>query len=71
MNGAANGHGHGQAMQAIFPEALKSLAEVDPEVTAIIEDEKRRQWCARQSGLFCRRMALSHCVCSIAELHGC
>lgn len=44
MNGAANGHGHGQAMQAIFPEALKSLAEVDPEVTAIIEDEKRRQW---------------------------
>lgn len=48
MNGAANGvAGHGKTMQAVFPEALKSLAEVDPEVAAIIEDEKRRQWCAR------------------------
>lgn len=31
-------------MKAIFPEALKSLAQADPEVAAIIEDEKRRQW---------------------------
>ncbi len=31
-------------MLAVFPEALKRLAEADPEVAAIIEDEKRRQW---------------------------
>ncbi|KAL4429814.1 hypothetical protein ABPG77_010931 [Micractinium sp. CCAP 211/92] len=31
-------------MRAVFPEALKSLAQADPEVAAIIEDEKRRQW---------------------------
>lgn len=27
-------------------EALKTLVEVDPELHGIIEDEKRRQWCA-------------------------
>ena len=43
-NGVA---GHGQAMEAVFPEALKTLADADPEVAAIIEDEKRRQWCAQ------------------------
>ena len=42
---SANGlAGHGQAMEAVFPEALKTLADADPEVAAIIEDEKRRQW---------------------------
>lgn len=32
------------AMEAIFPEALQSLAEADPEVFHIIQDEKERQW---------------------------
>lgn len=42
---SANGlAGHGQAMEAVFPEALKTLADADPEMAAIIEDEKRRQW---------------------------
>ena len=31
-------------MLAVFPEALQHLAQADPEVAAIIEDEKRRQW---------------------------
>ena len=34
------------AMEGVFPEALKSLKEADPEVYGIIEDEKKRQWCA-------------------------
>lgn len=42
-NGVAS---HDRDMKAVFPEALKSLASADPEVAAIIEDEKRRQWCA-------------------------
>ena len=32
------------AMDVIFPDALTPLAEADPEVNAIIEDEKVRQW---------------------------
>ena len=32
-------------MDAIFPEAHTPLAEYDPEVYGIIEDEKARQWC--------------------------
>lgn len=40
----ANGHASGSAMDAIFPEALKTLKEADPEVYGIIEDEKARQW---------------------------
>jgi len=31
-------------MQSVFPEALQSLREADPEVFGIIEDEKKRQW---------------------------
>jgi glycine hydroxymethyltransferase len=31
-------------MDAVFPEALKSLREADPEIYSIIEDEKERQW---------------------------
>ena len=31
------------AMKAIFPEALTPLAQADPEVFAIIQDEKKRQ----------------------------
>mgnify|MGYP001810677506 CR=1 FL=1 len=41
----ANGTHDAAAMKAVFPEALKTLAQADPEVAAIIEDEKRRQWC--------------------------
>lgn len=30
----------------VFPEALKSLKEADPEIYGIIQDEKARQWWA-------------------------
>lgn len=33
-----------RAMDGVFPEALQSLREADPEVFSIIEDEKKRQW---------------------------
>lgn len=47
MTPAPNGAlAHTADMQAIFPEALQTLQQADPEVAAIIEDEKRRQWCA-------------------------
>jgi glycine hydroxymethyltransferase len=32
------------AFQSIFPEALQSLAEADPEVYSLVQDEKVRQW---------------------------
>ena len=38
--------GRASQMQGIFPEALQSLQEADPEVHGIIQDEKKRQWCA-------------------------
>jgi hypothetical protein len=45
MNGAAiKGSNLKTNMKSVFPEALMSLHEADPEVAAIIEDEKRRQW---------------------------
>jgi hypothetical protein len=31
-------------MKGVFPEALLTLQEADPEVFNIIEDEKARQW---------------------------
>ena len=34
-----------KAMQAVFPDALTPLAECDPEVFALIQEEKARQWC--------------------------
>ena len=34
------------AMAPVFPEALVQLEAADPEVYAIIQDEKARQWCA-------------------------
>eukprot|EP00887_Chlorella_sp_A99_P003909 scaffold11.g3909.t1 len=37
-------NGHASAMEAVFPECLSTLADADPEVFGIIEDEKRRQW---------------------------
>ncbi len=46
MNGhAANGlNGHAEPLAAVFPEAHLSLQEADPELNAIIQDEKVRQW---------------------------
>ena len=42
----ANGNGAGDKakLQAVFPEALTPLAQADPEVFGIIQDEKQRQW---------------------------
>lgn len=34
-------------MEAVFPEALKPLADADPEVYQLVQDEKKRQWYAR------------------------
>ncbi len=31
-------------METVFPEALQSLQQADPELAAIIDDEKNRQW---------------------------
>lgn len=39
----ANGVHHDDKISQIFPEALKSLKEADPEMYAIIQDEKVRQ----------------------------
>lgn len=44
-----------------FPEALKTLAEVDPELHSIIEDEKRRQWYARGAGAQLRQLLENSC----------
>jgi hypothetical protein len=46
---AANGNGHASPMMRVFPEALTPLAQADPEVYSIIQDEKKRQWCVRLS----------------------
>jgi hypothetical protein len=43
-NGLVNGTSRKYEMEKVFPEALLSLREVDPEVADIVEDEKRRQW---------------------------
>lgn len=41
------------SMDSVFPEARKVLAEADPEVARLVEEEKRRQWCAYSSpGVF-------------------
>lgn len=38
-------NGHAQHSNVdVFPEALKSLKEADPEIFDIIQDEKARQW---------------------------
>ena len=42
VNGHANGHL--SDMERVFPESHLPLAQADPEVFSIIEDEKRRQW---------------------------
>jgi hypothetical protein len=43
-NGGAAASADKAALKAVFPEALTTLAEADPEVYGIIEDEKQRQW---------------------------
>lgn len=50
-------------MEAVFPEALKTLREADPEVFGIIEDEKKRQWYARASMDVCRCSIARHLCC--------
>lgn len=39
-----NGNGNLADMERVFPESHMALVNADPEVHAIIEDEKRRQW---------------------------
>jgi len=49
------------AMKAVFPDALSPLRECDPEVFALIQEEKTRQWCAlRRSPCFPERAC---CTC--------
>lgn len=38
-------------MEGVFPEALSSLRNADPELFSIIEDEKERQWYGRRPKL--------------------
>ena len=33
-------------MDAMFPEARRTLQEADPEVFQLVQEEKKRQWCA-------------------------
>lgn len=46
VNMTVNGHanGHLSDMERVFPESHLPLAQADPEIYSIIEDEKRRQW---------------------------
>lgn len=32
-------------MDAMFPEARKTLEQADPEVYQLVQQEKKRQWC--------------------------
>ena len=41
-------------MEGVFPEALASLRNADPELYSIIEDEKERQWYVGQLKRFMR-----------------
>ena len=46
MTASGNGNPAQGGMDAVFPEALASLQDADPEMFHLIEDEKRRQRCA-------------------------
>ena len=35
---------HAEEMNKVFPEALSTLQEADPELAAVIKDEQKRQW---------------------------
>ena len=43
-NGTTDATERKGAMARVFPEALSSLKQADPELYSIIQDEKRRQW---------------------------
>jgi hypothetical protein len=47
------------AMKAVFPDALSPLRECDPEVFALIQEEKTRQWCALRPQSLSARAALA------------
>jgi hypothetical protein len=49
-------------MDAVFPEALKSLKEADSEVYDLVQAEKKRQWCAFFPNLLINSFM---CVCSL------
>ena len=34
-------------MDNMFPEARRTLQDADPEVYKLVQEEKKRQWCAR------------------------
>jgi hypothetical protein len=52
MVGTANGvNGYAGRLAHVFPEAKMSLSQADPELAAIVEDEKKRQWCVGMAGL--------------------
>lgn len=44
VNGHVNGASHEAAVIKVFPDAWKTLDDADPEVAAIVADEKARQW---------------------------
>jgi hypothetical protein len=60
-NGVANG-AKGGALSVVFPEALTPLQQADPEVYAIIEDEKVRQWCVARDPVAAPRATLPRAV---------
>lgn len=43
-NGTAMATTAQESFARVFPDGLKSLKEADPEVAALVEDEKKRQW---------------------------
>jgi hypothetical protein len=48
MTGANGVNGYAGRLAQVFPEAKMSLSQADPELAAIVEDEKKRQWCVEQ-----------------------
>jgi hypothetical protein len=38
-------------MESVFPEARNALVDADPEIAALVQEEKRRQWCAHHHGI--------------------
>ena len=50
----------------VFPDALKSLKEADPEVATLVEEEKKRQWCEGGEPLLwaCVAGMIAGCLCA-------
>jgi hypothetical protein len=44
QNGVHHANGHAEPLSAVFPEANLTLEQADPELNAIVQDEKVRQW---------------------------